>query len=290
MAFITIENTPLVIDFNEALNSRGWELVGDRAIHYPCHPNSRMDIIGYPIEPNKNYRVTFTILAMNSSPQLRLGFDGTLFTYSEPQEVNVIMNTPDTGKHISFWGDGYIEMQAVNIQKEADPSSTDSEDTVTWGEAINRWVSFRSYRPENGFSMFTDFFTYQNGILYQHQETGTRNNFYGQQFNSTIEAPISSAGVKNYHSIAIHSNIVMATTTDGITTSLGQVSDLIETDFTTRDGIHYANFLRDKLTDLVSGDRLVGRYIVLTLTPVDGSQKLQLFKIVEKGQLATPSE
>lgn len=284
------ENQPLTINFNELLNDRSWELNGNTATHYPCNVNSPLRIKSYTILPNTNYKVSFRILEMSETPLLNVGFTSTLFTYNTAQDVTITVSTTLANQKLTFWGSGYIVIQLINIQKQGVGTSSDSEDTITWGETPNRWVSFRSYRPEKGFSMFTDLFTYRDGKLYTHKDGEVRNNFYGEQFQSMAKFPTGSNTVKNFQSIAIHSNNIMATTTDGITTSLGQVSDLIETDFTTREGIHYANFLRDKLTDLINGDRIKGRYIVLEIITLNGAKKLQLFKVVVKSTQSTQNE
>ncbi len=290
MIYETIENTPVTIDFQEMLNDRSWVLSGNKATHYPCNANSPLKLISYPVEPNINYNVSFKITQANNSPQLQLGFATPLFTYTTAQNVNVTLNTPLANQRLTFWGNGFLELEVINIQREGEQPSTQGQYTPVWSESNNRWVDFRSYRPENGFSMFTDLFTYRNGQLWIHKGNSNYDNFYGQQFQTTVNFPVGTNFVKTWQSVAIHSNNIMVTTTDGITTQLGQVSDLIETDFNSREGIHYANFLRDKLTGLIEGSRLKGRYITLHLTTVDGSQKLQIFKVVTKFQQSTPNE
>lgn len=280
----------MLINFQDLLNDRSWELTGNKAIHYPCNVNSPLRLLTYEIEPNVDYAVSFKITAMNSSPLLQLGFDTPIYSYTTPQDVNVVINSPVAGKKLTFWGNGYIELEVINIQREGEVITTANPNTAVWSEGINRWIDFRSYRPESGFSMFTDLFTCKNGELWIHKGNSNYNNFYGQQFQTTLDFPMGTAVVKTWQSVAIHSNIIMVTTTDGIRTQLGHVSDLIEADFNSREGIHYANFLRDKLTDLINGDRLKGRYLSLSLTTLDGSQKLQLFKVVSKGQQSTANE
>lgn len=285
-----IQNTPLEINFNELLNDRGWELNGDTATHYSCNVNSELKLVTYNIEPNVNYTVSFKIVEMNSSPLLQVGFGTPLYSYTTPQEVSIPFSTTTSGQKLTFWGSGYIKLQVINIKREGEDSTTASAETITWSEKTNRWVSFRSYRPEKGFSMFTDMFTYMNGNLWVHRDSANRNNFYNQQFQTRVQFPTGAISIKNYQSVAIHSNIIMATTTDGVTTSLGHVSDLIETDFTKKEGIWYANFLRDKMTGMINGERLKGRFLVMELETIDGSKKLQLFKITVKSAISSNNE
>ncbi len=84
----------------------------------------------------------------------------------------------------------------------------------------------------------------------------------------------------------------MISTDNGITTSLGQISELSDYEFLkdllndgtsivgveSKESIYAANFLRDANTDLLNGDVLRGNYIVIELTTVDNSV-LNLFSI-----------
>jgi len=288
--YTTAQDTPLLINFQELLNDRGWVLDGETATHFPCNTNTRISLVTYDIEPNVDYTVSFQITEMSDSPLLRVGFDTPLYTYTTPQSVTIEISTADSGKQLTFWGNGYIVIKVINIQREGEEDLTESKNTITYSEKDNKWVSFRTYRPEKGFSMFTDMFTYKNGNLWIHREGETRNNFYDTQYKTRVKFPVGAISVKNYQSVAIHSNNLMVTTLDGITTQLGHVSDLIETDFNTREGIHYANFLRDKITGMVDGDRLRGRFLVMELETVDGSKKLQLFKVCVKSAISTQNE
>src|SRR5690606_27565150 len=140
-----------------------------------------------------------------------------------------------------------------------------------------------------GFSMFTKMFTLKDGNLWEHKVDGTTpNNFYGIQYSSKVKFPVSSVGVKTYHTIAVHANKVLGTTENGIVTELGNVTYLITYDFdTSSDGVHYANKLRDALLN----EKLKGRYSVVELSDEETKeQKLELFKIVMKSEISSPNE
>lgn len=164
-------------------------------------------------------------------------------------------------------------------------------DTITWSERrsgqISGWSSFKDFIPNTGFSLFNNLYTSNNGVMYIHSDSSPRNNFYGIQYGSSIKFLVSSQGVKTYNSIAVHSNKLLGTTPDGIQTELGNVSELIGYDFTEREGIYYANFLRDIIMD----DRLKGRYIIIELTEEeDQNLPLRLFKVVIKSNISTVNE
>jgi hypothetical protein len=88
--------------------------------------------------------------------------------------------------------------------------------------------------------------------------------------------------------------MLMVTTEDGIETSLGQISDLIASDFTKStlvneattvtinsvEGVFSASFLRDKnsVGEILNGDVLKGNYLLLELQTTT-TTKLRLFSV-----------
>lgn len=288
MEYQTIENQPLNINFNELLNDRGWVLGGTTATHFPCNSNTKLKLVSHTLEAGASYLVTFTIKTINGT--LGVGLNSAAVNYGTSGLKTVTLVPTSANDKVTFWGTGYLVIEVINIVKAASEIAPKSEHTVTWGENRNRWITFKGYRPELGFSMFNDLFTLKNGELHIHkQTTNSYNVFYGKSFDTYVKFPMSSVGIKTYQSIAIHANRIIGTSVDGIKTSLGHVSDLLEVDFTEKEGIFYADFLRDKLTDIVNGDRLKGRYIVLELQ-AKGQNKLQLFKVVAKSAQSTANE
>ena len=157
-----------------------------------------------------------------------------------------------------------------------------------------KWI--RTIAPDYGFSLFIDMFTLLDGVLYRHENgSNDRNNFYGTQYQSIFQFVENKepALVKSYHSLVLQSNELMVTTESGITTSLGQVSELAEADFIksllsdgvsnvnveAQEGIFSASFLSDKNIDLFGSAPLKGNYITITLTTINGNAVLQLFTV-----------
>ena len=62
-----------------------------------------------------------------------------------------------------------------------------SEVTLTYSPSSKGWPSFYSFIPEYVQGMNNYLYTFKNGQLYRHNTNETRNNFYGQQFNTTIK-------------------------------------------------------------------------------------------------------
>ena len=71
-------------------------------------------------------------------------------------------------------------------------SSSVSQDytnyTVSYSESSGGWVSFKSWLQESGVTLNNQYYTFKYGNLYQHhQEKAPRNNFYGDQYDSSVQ-------------------------------------------------------------------------------------------------------
>ncbi len=78
--------------------------------------------------------------------------------------------------------------------------------TVSYNEPTDGWVSFKSFIPEAGFSINNKYYTVKKGEIYDHDPSYTNlaNNFYGEQFNSTITSIFNDASgvVKSFRTIS----------------------------------------------------------------------------------------
>src|SRR5690625_3537600 len=273
-------------------SDRDWKVnqnTYEQITHEGCN-NSYIKLLDFSVKENNTYKVSFNVYENSGSITLEVGDKEEVVYGTGYKELTIL--TEESGD-VKIHAVGKVTIGKVDIQTIVetgeDTFESKYERNVVYNEDENTWVSFRSIRPESGVSLFTELITSKDGQLYIHNNRDSRNTFYGNKYDTYIKFPISSAGVKTYQSIAIHSNKVMATTEDGITTQLGHVSDLVTEDFTNREGISYANFLRDKLTDIISGDRLKGRYVVVELED-KCDKKLHLFKVVVKSAVSTPNE
>lgn len=230
----------------------------------------------YFIDPNNGY-------------PCRDGYDGlrvinnkmTKFFLNKLKTINV--------NNIGSYYDDYNDEWTLILNTKS-VQTDKSEDTLVWSEKANRWMTFKSENPEEGFSLFTNVYVLKNGQLFKKDLTASRNKFQGFQAKTVLKFYVTSAGVKTYHNINIHSNGQMITTINGIKTQLGHISDLIETDFKLNDGIYSATFLRDKNTDINNGDRLKGRYIDIELIEVESGKVLEILKLIIKSELSSPRE
>ena len=59
--------------------------------------------------------------------------------------------------------------------------------TISYDERVRGWVSFKSFIPEQGVSVANDYYTFDEGHIWQHHiKNSGRNNFYGTQYNTSL--------------------------------------------------------------------------------------------------------
>jgi len=289
MAVKVIENNSVTFNVTPYLTDRGWEYSTPTVISHSGPNSGDLVINSFQVREGVSYEYSFNVTGMtDGSLVLSMGgvTEDPIVSNGYVQGTILTENT----EPMTFFSDGDLTLSNINLTEQlTDFEDRDGKtDTITWSENRKGWVTFKDIIPESGFSMFTKMFTLKDGNLWEHKVDGTiPNKFYDVQYSSSIKFPVSSVGVKTYHSIAVHSNKILGTTEDGITTQLGNVADLVTFDFQSREGVHYANKLRDEILN----DKLKGRYIVVELTDQETKdKKLQLFKVVVKSEISTLSE
>ena len=81
--------------------------------------------------------------------------------------------------------------------------------TLTFDEKVKGWTSFHSFMPEYMVGMNNKFFTFKNGELYEHHSDNVpRNNYYGQQYNSTVGVMVNDAPseIKELQAVSLEGN------------------------------------------------------------------------------------
>ncbi len=69
--------------------------------------------------------------------------------------------------------------------------------TLTYSPSAEGWPSFYSYYPEWIQGMNQYLYTFSGGNLWRHNTNDTRNNFYGVQYNSTIQSVFNDEPIVN---------------------------------------------------------------------------------------------
>ena len=58
--------------------------------------------------------------------------------------------------------------------------------TLSFDERINGWTSFKSFILEDGCSLNNEYYTFYNGLIWNHDTTANRNTFYGTYYESSV--------------------------------------------------------------------------------------------------------
>ena len=77
-------------------------------------------------------------------------------------------------------------------------------DTLNFDETLNGWVSFHDYAPVFGGGLNGIFYTFKRGELWQHYINETRNNFYDENYKSSVTFVVnnSPSSVKYFKTIS----------------------------------------------------------------------------------------
>jgi hypothetical protein len=160
--------------------------------------------------------------------------------------------------------------------------------TMSWDEVRNRFISPYKYYPEWMTSLKNDVITFKGGIPYIHNDKVNRCRFYGVNYDWGLEMVFNDkfAVKKTFLAIDELSNVVLAC--PSIITSLSepgssvlQLSNLIEADFTRLEEHFHAAFLRDINSPggILNGDFLKGGYIRIQLYKVAAQALISLHSV-----------
>lgn len=142
--------------------------------------------------------------------------------------------------------------------------------TLAFDEVRNCFTSFYSFNADMIVCSENQLFSFKNGNLYIHNSS-VRNNFYGTQYGSSIKLVFNKDGVlkKTFDYITIDASAYWTAPNIGdINTGLGQVSNLVQSDFEVDEGLYSAAFWMDNssLGGVINGDYLKGDWIEIKLT------------------------
>lgn len=288
-----IQNTPVTLNLSELGLSTGWTFKGNTAVHESCNAGDLVlqfvtAVVGH------SYLITYNVdFISGGNVRVHIGsVSGKTVTSTGFVTDTIIAASAD---QIALFSNANCGVSNFSVKDTFVPPVAEKT-TVAWSEENNKWASKRDYRPEGGFSLFNDLYFAKDGQLWKHDKTLVpRNKFFGVQYNSSIKfvANKERGLSKTFSSLTYEANQLLVTTKDGITTSLGQVSELSQDDFI-RDilddgvnriviyedeGVYSSEFLRDKNTDINEGGVLKGTYATIELVNVTPG-KLRLKNVV----------
>lgn len=130
----------------------------------------------------------------------------------------------------------------------------------------NHWQGSYSYQPDYLFNLEDNLFSLQNGQLYLHNQTNYCN-FYGVQYNPTVMGVCNQQTnlPKVYNTFSAEANALPSWVYFYAAYPYSQVSDVLDYQFSNKEGVWYTTIYRNKLDPqfggqyaqaLLSGERL----------------------------------
>ena len=87
--------------------------------------------------------------------------------------------------------------QDYNLTAECEnPTTPDTlvqQTTISFDEQVKGWTSRKSFIPEQGISLNNTYYTFKNALIWEHGLNNTYNNFYGNQYFSTLNLLINDS-------------------------------------------------------------------------------------------------
>ena len=110
--------------------------------------------------------------------------------------------------------------------------------TITYDEKVRGWSSFKSFQPELGISLNSDYYTFWLGSPWLHNVGPTYNTFYNTPYSSTVTFLLNDASgsIKNFNTLNYEGSQsqVQTNTNDAnyhnLTSEIGWSADYISTD------------------------------------------------------------
>ena len=108
------------------------------------------------------------------------------------------------------------------------------QETVSFAELSDGWVSFKSFYPESGCSINNNYFTFNGGQLWKHHDNEVRNSFYGGRANSDLTVVFNDnpGSVKSFNTVNYEGSQARVTNFDTETTT-----NWLTGDYSTADGL-----------------------------------------------------
>ena len=292
MSYVALQDVPISVDLLTQARTTGWSTSGTVASHQNCNAGF-ITLRNYPVTAGHSYKITYSVLSISGGFVRAVigGNNGISRTTTGDYLETITASADGTAR---FYSNANCDITGFNIQDVTNQIGT----TIVYSAENDKWSDFRDYYPDFLWSLYTTTLVGFNGQLYLAQNGGNSsfNNFFGTQFQSSITFVSANQAtiVSEYEAMSYQSNSLWVTDINGITTSNGQVSTLIDTDFLKQalagsgqvylsyqnDNVYSASFLCDQNYDtVVNGATLVGNYILITLVTTVASAFVELFSL-----------
>ena len=173
-------------------------------------------------------------------------------------EINNMEAATGSGGRIISGYDPEENLYLLTIEpKVSGASTTYAGVTIGYSVSDKRWISRYDFKPSNYCSVDNNIlsgFWYQSAddtqsYLFNNHKSATMNTFYGTAYPTSVKviSKMSPSEVKVFNAVSYEGSGSGYSITSGITTNLGQTSDIPVT-FTEKEGSFYSAFPRDTST------------------------------------------
>ena len=286
MSIEVVEGIPKTIDLLKQGKSTGWSSSGNLATHETCNAGY-IQANGVTISNGVSYTIYYEVLSI-SSGYINVSIGSSVSSNVTTTGLKSAVLTASGDLKLRVFSNANCVIQLISITNNEEDVDNKQKNTVSFSQEIGKWTSFYTFAPEYGCSLFTNLYTFKGGQTYLHNPLDTnRGVIYGVEYKPYIKAIFnqSPAVQKMFQSINMNSGTLMITDSEGVETSLGQLSNLKEIDFLqhtlsdglttiniySKDNIYLARFMRDTSSSggLNFGDLLKGNYVVIDLYAPD---------------------
>lgn len=117
--------------------------------------------------------------------------------------------------------------------------------TLSYSNNAQGWPSFYSFEPDYMRGMNSFFYTWKDGDMYRHNTNATRNEYYGDQYPSTMQSVINDTpqNIKLFKTMSLEGNRAWECTS--LSTNLS-VGSMLETYFEEKEG-EWFTFIRSNI-------------------------------------------
>jgi hypothetical protein len=166
----------------------------------------------------------------------------------------------------------------------------EGEESVAFYENENRWKTFYDYIPDMTANIGDQSYLMSSNQFFELNKGSDYNNLMGASRNSEIDILFnkSSQKIKVYESVAMYSNIALnvpeiTIPKEQVNRNVDRLSRLLSTKFERKEGVFYAELLKDmntanfgtQLLALINGDEMRGQTIKFKLV-YDGNEEMIL--------------
>jgi hypothetical protein len=129
----------------------------------------------------------------------------------------------------------------------ASPNGNPENYTLSYSESVKGWPGFFTFYPDFMIGMNQYLYTFKDGALYRHNTNETRNNYYGEQFNSQITGVVNASPlqVKLFKTLELESD---SQWTASLVSDL-QVGNIDAEYFQEKEGSYFAFIRADEEVD-----------------------------------------